>query len=81
MPSLQIRNLPDDVYQALALRAERAHRSLTQQALVELRKAMEGDRARQRTQILEEILSSIDKYGTITPAFSPEDSIREDRER
>lgn len=81
MPSLQIRNLPDDVYQALALRAERAHRSLTQQALVELRKAMEGGRARRRTQILEEIRSSIDQYGTITPAFTPEDAIREDRER
>jgi DNA-binding transcriptional LysR family regulator len=36
MPSLQIRNVPDDVYQALAFRAERAQRSLAQQALVEL---------------------------------------------
>ena len=81
MPSLQIRKLPDDIYQILALRAERAHRSLTQQALVELRKAIEGDLARQRVQMLEEIRSSIDRYGTITPAFSPEDSIREDRER
>ena len=30
MPSLQIRDLPDDVYQALAFRAQQEHRSLAQ---------------------------------------------------
>ncbi len=38
MPSLQIRNLPDDVYQALSERAQREGRSLAQQALTELRR-------------------------------------------
>lgn len=41
MPSLQIRNLPGDVYEALRLRAAREHRSLAQQAIVELRKVSE----------------------------------------
>lgn len=81
MPSLQIRNLPDDVYHALAYRAERAHRSLAQQALFELRKATQTDRSRRREQILEEILLSIDAHGAQSPAPSPEDLIREDRER
>ncbi len=81
MPSLQIRNLPDDVYQALTYRAKRAHRSLAQQALFELRKAMHSDRSRRREQILEEIRSSIGAHGTQSTAFPPEDLIREDRER
>ena len=41
MPSLQIRDLPEDVYRALAERAEREGRSLAQQALHELRKMPE----------------------------------------
>ena len=49
MPSLQIRDLPDDVYQALALRAEREHRSLAQQAIVELRRIPELTRLPQFT--------------------------------
>lgn len=81
MPSLQIRNLPDDVYQALAYRAERAHRSLAQQALFELRKATQSDRSRRREQTLEEILLSIDAHGIQSPTLRPEDLIRENRER
>ena len=38
MPSLQIRDMPSDVYQALTLRARQEHRSLVQQAVVELRR-------------------------------------------
>ena len=41
MPSLQIRDLPEDVYRALATRAEREGRSLAQQALHELRRMPE----------------------------------------
>jgi plasmid stability protein len=38
MPSLQIRDLPDDVYQALAFCAQQEHRSLALQAVAELRR-------------------------------------------
>ncbi len=34
MPALQIRDLPQGIYDALKLRAEREHRSLAQQATV-----------------------------------------------
>ena len=79
MPTLQIRNLPDDVYQALAFRAERAQRSLAQQALVELRgKAPEQSRTRQR--VLTEIKRNLAEM--VSPAEpSPEALIREDRGR
>lgn len=79
MPSLQIRSLPEDVYQALAARAERAHRSLAQQALVELA----GDAAAstdRRRRILERIRLSLNSSpGTL--AVAPEQLIRDDRER
>ena len=39
MAILQIRDLPDDLYADLRLAAERGHRSIVQQAIVELRKA------------------------------------------
>ena len=35
MPSLQIRDLPEDIYEALRFRAASEHRSLTQQALAD----------------------------------------------
>lgn len=79
MPTLQIRNLPDDVYQALAFRAERAQRSLAQQALVELRAAAGRTRSR-RLEVLDEVKRSLRSGGEmITP--SPEALVREDRER
>jgi plasmid stability protein len=39
MAILQIRDLPDDLYADLRREAERSHRSISQQAIVELRKA------------------------------------------
>jgi plasmid stability protein len=48
MPSLQIRDLPDDVYHALAFRAQQEHRRLAQQAVAELRRIPTVDRMTQR---------------------------------
>lgn len=80
MPSLQIRNLPDDVYEALANRAERAHRSLAQQALVELRERLTGTPGTGRRHVLETIKRSL---AIERPALQPppEALIREDRGR
>lgn len=36
MPSLQIRDMPEEIYEALDERAKKARRSLAQQAIVEL---------------------------------------------
>lgn len=81
MPSLQIRNLPDDLYQTLTFRAEQAHRSLAQQALIELLKATGSASAGQRERILETISQDIAGRGTRTPLAPPEKLLREDRDR
>ena len=81
MPSLQIRNLPDDLYQTLTLRAEQAHRSLAQQALIELRRATGRENSGQRERILEMISRDIAGQGARTPHAPPERLLREDRDR
>ena len=81
MPSLQIRNLPDDLYQTLSFRAEQAHRSLAQQALIELRRATGSAITKPRERILEAVSQDIVDRGTQTPSTPPEKLIREDRER
>jgi len=81
MASLQIRNLPDELYQTLAFRAEQAHRSLAQQALIELLKATGSVNAGQRERILDAISQDIAGLGTRTPIAPPEKLLREDRDR
>ncbi len=81
MTSLQIRNLPDDLYQALSYRAARAHRSLAQQTVVELREAIGHHGATQRHQVLSRIQQDIQENGVHKPALAPERMLREDRER
>ncbi len=81
MPSLQIRNIPDDLYQTLAFRAERAHRSLAQQAIIELREATGCANSKHRNQILERITLHVEMQGVQTLSSPPEKLLREDRER
>lgn len=79
MPSLQIRDLPADVYEALAYRAERAGRSLAQQALVELRAQAPGDGRERRLVLLERIARR--RAPAIADLPTPEELIRRDRVR
>lgn len=78
MPSLQIRDLPDDVYEALAYRAERSGRSLAQQALIELRARMPGG-VRERVALLERVAERTPPAMRDLP--TPEALIRRDRAR
>jgi plasmid stability protein len=79
MPSLQIRDLPDDVYRALQARAEREGRSLAQQALHELRKMPEIEAAARRRASVERLRGrAADER--LTRAPSPVTLIREDRD-
>jgi plasmid stability protein len=88
MPSLQIRELPDGLYQTLALRAERAHRSLAQQALTDLRRALDAHQGERRAEVLAAIRADLaaapataaeaDRVASPTP---PEELIRADRGR
>lgn len=59
MSTLQIRHLPEDVFQALAFRADKEHRSLAQQAIVELRKLPEIEARKRRLQTLQDIESEL----------------------
>ena len=80
MPALQIRDLPDDVYQGVAAAARAEHRSLSQQAVVELRRALGLiDTARRRQRIVSMLATSNRCLPADAP--SPEALLREDRER
>lgn len=80
MPSLQIRELPDDVYQALAYRARRAGRSLSQQALAELRRMTQLGHRERRLDILEAIAQRARPVETDDWPV-PEALVRQDRGR
>ncbi len=80
MPSLQIRDMPNDLYQALNARATLEHRSLTQQALIELIQALRGKPNNRRQQVLARIRAEI-LLSALPPEFSPEQLIRDDRSR
>jgi len=82
MPSLQIRDLPRDVYEALAYRAERERRSLAQQAIVELRRLPQlvaADRRREAAAAIRARLSN--RQRRPRARLAPEALVREDRER
>jgi plasmid stability protein len=81
MASLQIRDLPDDVYEALAFRAETEHRSLAQQAIVELRRIPELTARERRLSLLKELKQRIETEPPCRLPQTPEELIREDRER
>ena len=80
MPSLQIRDLPDDVYETLAYRAQRAGRSLAQQALVELRRMTLVGRRERRLALLDRI-DQRGRPAEVDSWPSPEELIRQDRDR
>ncbi len=79
MPSLQIRDMPDDVYDALAERARSQRRSLAQQAVADLARIPELE-ARRRRQTTVERLRAVKP---ILPENAPDpvEVIREDRDR
>jgi plasmid stability protein len=90
MPSLQIRDLPQDLYQHLALRAEREHRSLAQQALADLQQACRSNTPAHRRQVVAAIRADLaDAAETAEDArernahtvATPEHLVRADRDR
>ena len=81
MASLQIRDLPDDVYQALSSRARREGRSLAQQALYELRKLAEVEARDQRKLVIDRLRQKAEEREEIPPTVEdPVTVIREDRD-
>lgn len=81
MPSLQIRDMPEQVYEALSERARARRRSLAQQAVVELSKphdAGPGLRRRELVSRLRERFSEGRRRGALS---NPVKLVREDRTR
>ena len=56
MPSLQVRDLPEEIYQALKRAAQAERRSLSQQAIVSLAKGLNlgVDHRKRRAKLLEQ---------------------------
>ncbi len=81
MPLLQVRDLPEDLYRVLADIAKKDNRSIAQETIVLLKKALnyrESQQARRR-RVLNEINDNPIKNVEAFP--DPVDLIREDRER
>jgi len=82
MPSLQVRELPEHIYQSLCLEAQASHRSIAQQAVAALAKGLNLDLAPQmrRKTLLAAIRAEAEfpyPHGLPDPALL----IREDRDR
>jgi hypothetical protein len=81
MATLQIRDMPDDLYLELRNAAERSHRSIAQQAIVELRKA-QGLDVSARHMTIERLRRAAPLLPMRTKGVpAPEVLIREDRNR
>jgi plasmid stability protein len=81
MASLQIRDMPEDLYESLKLKAEKDHRSLAQQAIVLLSEALkaEGRSSMRRMEALKKIRSS--KVAIKSKDVNIIELIQEDRRR
>ena len=81
MASLQIRDMPDDLYESLKAKAAKDHRSLAQQAVILLGEALKagGRNSSRRIEALKKIRSS--KVVTRCKDISIVELIQEDRRR
>jgi plasmid stability protein len=79
MPALQVRNMPDDLYQALSAQAHADRRSLAQETIVLLTKALQTSGESKRQEIYDRIDARGARQRPDVP--SPEDLVREDRDR
>jgi plasmid stability protein len=81
MPTLQIRELPEDLYNALKVAAEQERRSLSQQAIVTLARGLEltGSHRLRRQAVLARLSQQSDTSDTHLPADLTV-YIREDRD-
>lgn len=82
MPSLQIRELPERIYNKLRLEAKKEHRSFSQQAIVSLEKGlgMTENATQRRMTVVEKIMENAGTFQADGLA-DPADLVREDRER
>ena len=81
MPSLQVRELPEDVYNRLQARANAEHRSIAQETIVLLRDALGMTESRQEER--RAIIERMRGRGVTIPSDAPPpgELVREDRDR
>ena len=82
MPILQVRDLPNTIYQKLVQEAKREHRSLSQQAIVTLSRALNISLSAKdrRAQVIKSI-NDFHQQFSFEPKNDPAQMIREDRKR
>jgi len=82
MPSIQIRDLPEQIYSKIKNNAQKDHRSLSQQAIVTLKKGLGIDENnKERRRILVDQIMSRRVAFDIAKLENPVNLIREDRDR
>ena len=81
MPNLQVRDLPENIYNQIKELAEKERRSITQQTIVLLEKALEIERENKerRKKLLDQLVETDEEIKGDIP--DPVPLIREDRER
>ena len=80
MPTLQVRDLPDEIYTQLSYLAEKEHRSLAQETVILLKESINsriGNKERRKRAL--EKMTSLGIDGSKLP--DPVICVREDRER
>jgi plasmid stability protein len=80
MTTFQIRDLPNDLHAELKFAAARNHRSISQEAIVQLRRAQGLDTSKRRA-LLKRLAEEGAPHWLKKGMPSPERLIREDRER
>ena len=82
MPSIQIRDLPEQIYSKIKNNAQKDHRSLSQQAIVTLKKGLGIDENhKERRRILVDQIMSRRIAFDVAKLENPVNLIREDRDR
>jgi plasmid stability protein len=82
MPSIQVRDLPEQIYSKIKNNAQKEHRSLSQQAIVTLKKGLGIDENhKERRRILVDQIMSRRVAFDIAKLENPVNLIREDRDR
>ncbi|WPE15964.1 hypothetical protein R5P06_05280 [Candidatus Thioglobus autotrophicus] len=82
MSSLQVRELPEDIYYQLKKTAEQEHRSLAQQAVAILAKGLKvSSSPKERRLALLQKITQATVFDSETFGTTPEALIREDRDR
>ncbi|ACL68794.1 hypothetical protein [Halothermothrix orenii] len=82
MPTLQVRNLPEHIYNKIVELAEEDRRSITQETIILLEKALEMEKQnkKHRKKLLNKIINET-KSDNFDNVPDPVPLIREDRQR